>query len=116
MPKPDLVILILNAVFVTVAVALNFRAARHGLIRFRSVHTAACALGCIYIAGYIWLFWQLLYASGDDATQILRWSSTFRGISLIAWPAIWWWTPLESLKVHGELKKAVADALSESES
>jgi hypothetical protein len=81
MPKPDLVILIINAVFVTVAVALNFRAARRGIVRFRSLHTAACVLGCIYIAGYVWLFCQLLYSSGDDAAQVLRWSATFRGIS-----------------------------------
>jgi uncharacterized membrane protein len=95
----EIMVVVVNIAMVTAAVVINWRASQHGVVRFRIVHAAVAALSGVYAVGYLFLLF------GD--VSIENWSSLFRGVSVIAWPIVWWWPALTSLRVHRELKEAL---------
>jgi len=95
----ELIVIAVNMVMVLAAVAINWRASQHGVVRYRIVHAAVAALSGVYAAGY------LVLMLGDVSVE--NWSSVMRGVSIVAWPVVWWWPALTSLRVHRELKEAL---------
>jgi hypothetical protein len=103
LPVSDEIVAWLAMALIIFAACVNLRAARFGLTRFRMIHTATATLAFIYVAGYLWLL------LGD--ANPMRWSSVFRGVSLIVWPVVWAWPAWESIVVHRELRDAVQERL-----
>lgn len=95
----EIIVVLVNIVMVTAAVVINWRASQHGVVRYRIVHAAVAALSGVYAVGYLFLL------LGDVSVE--NWYSIFRGVSVIAWPVVWWWPALTSLRVHRELKEAL---------
>ena len=93
------VVVILNLVCVLVSVAVNWWAARSGLFRFRTVHAAIATVSLMYVAGYSWLLF------GD--VEVARWSSVFRGLSLVAWAVVWILPAVLSVRATRELHAAI---------
>jgi hypothetical protein len=95
----EIIVLLVNIAMVAASVVINWRAAQHGVVRYRVVHAAVAALSGVYAAGY------LVLLLGDVSVE--NWSSIFRGVSVVAWPVVWWWPALTSLRVHRELRAAL---------
>lgn len=84
-----------------VSVVVNWWAARSGLLRFRTVHAAIATISVLYVAGYVWL----LFGNVDPA----RWSSTLRGLSIVAWVVVWICPACMSIKATRELHAAIRE-------
>lgn len=93
------IVLAVNVAMVAISVVLAWRAARHGVYRLRSAHTASATIGLIYVFGYAWLLF------GD--VSVTTWSAIFRGVSLVAWPVVWWWPSILSTRIHRSLRDAL---------
>jgi hypothetical protein len=89
------------------SVALNWQAARVGLTRFRTVHAGIATISVLYVAGYLWL----LFGNVDPA----RWSSTLRGLSLVAWVVVWALPAALSVRMNRELHQAIRKRFDETE-
>lgn len=98
-PLVDEWVATLSLVGALVSVVANWWAARSGLFRFRTVHAAIATISVLYVAGYVWL----LFGNVDPA----RWSSTLRGLSLVAWVVVWICPACMSIKATRELHAAI---------
>jgi len=107
MTRIEEVIIAINAAMALGASALNWWAARDGLLRFRVVHAAVASLALCYVALYGWL---LLF---DPPLQ--TWSSVGRGLSVTAWPIVWVWPALTSAQSMRELHSAIRSRQEEGE-
>jgi hypothetical protein len=101
LPVVDEVVTVLNLACVLGSVVANWWAARVGLFRLRTVHAAITTVSLLYVGGYLWL----LFGNVDPA----RWSSVFRGISLVAWVVVWVVPAVVSVRMSGELHAAIKD-------
>ena len=99
LPVVDAWVIALNLVGVTVSVVVNWWAGRHGLFRFRPVHSTVAALSLLYVAGYAWLLLT--------DVEVARWSSVLRGLSLLAWVVVWIAPAVVSLRASKELHAAI---------
>jgi hypothetical protein len=95
----EIIVVLVNVAMVSASAVINWRASQHGVVRYRMVHAAVASLSGVYAVGYLFLLF------GDVSVQ--NWSSLFRGVSIVAWPVVWWWPALTSLYVHRELKEAL---------
>ena len=100
-------IIAVNALLALGSVVVNAWAARDGLLRFRVVHAAVASLGVLYALLYGWL---LLF---DPPLQ--TWSSVGRGLSVTAWPIVWVWPALASVRAMRELHSAIRSRQEEGE-
>jgi len=100
-------IIAVNALLALGASALNWWAARDGLLRFRVVHAAVASLALCYVALYGWL---LLF---DPPLQ--TWSSVGRGLSVTAWPIVWILPAVVSIRATHELHQAIRSRQEEGE-
>ncbi len=100
-PPLDQWVAILNLAGAVVSVAVNWRASRSGLFRFRTLHAAITAVAVMYVAGYLWL----LGVFGE--VQVARWSSVMRGFSLVAWLVVWILPAVVSIRATRELHRAI---------
>jgi hypothetical protein len=99
-------VIVVNLVCVVVAFAVNVWAAKVGIIRLRTVHAAIATVCIIYVFGYVWLLgWLGVF--GLDAPSAEAWSSVFRGISLVAWVAVWIAPAAVSVHLSRELLRAI---------
>lgn len=104
-PLIDEWVAVLSLIGAAASVALNWQAARVGLLRFRTVHAAIATIALLYVAGYLWL----LFGNVDPA----RWSSTLRGLSMVAWVVVWLLPAAMSVRMNRELHTAIRDRLSD---
>jgi hypothetical protein len=106
LPVVDEVVVVLNLVCVAVAVAVNWWAARSGLLRLRTIHAAIAAIAGVYVAGYLWLLGLIPFL---DAPDPARWSSVLRGLSLVAWVVVWVAPAVLSIRTTRELHTAIRE-------
>lgn len=100
-PAVDEWVALLSLLGAVISVVANWWAARSGLFRFRAVHAAIAAISLLYVTGYLWL----LFGDVDPA----RWSSTLRGLSLVAWVVVWICPACMSIRVTREMHAAIRD-------
>lgn len=98
-PAVDEWVAVMSLAGATTSVIVNWRAAHAGLFRFRTIHAAIGAVSVLYVAGYLWL----LFGNVDPA----RWSSTLRGLSLVAWLVVWILPAVISTRATRELHDAI---------
>lgn len=71
----------MNAILAAVACVVNLRALPHNSPTWRNVHVSIAALAAVYVGGYLYLaIWP---------ENLLTWSQTMRGVSMLAWPVVW---------------------------
>lgn len=71
----------LNIVGAGLSAFFNFKAARTNPAPWQRVRLLIGVYSIIYVIGYLWLL-----GIGED---ILSWSQTMRGVSVLAWPLVW---------------------------
>lgn len=98
-PAIDEWITLMSLAGAAASVAVNWQAARVGLFRLRTIHAAIGTISVLYVAGYLWL----LFGNVDPA----RWSSTLRGLSLVAWLVVWILPAAISIRATRELHEAI---------
>lgn len=74
-------VVVANAILVMVVIWRAINAFRNGLHDWRPFHSVVVALGCIYLASYIWL----LTGNIDRRT----WSEIMMGVSIVVWAIVW---------------------------
>lgn len=92
---------ILSLVGAIVSVVVSGVACRHGLVRFRPLHSGIAVLSAVYVVGYCWLLF------GNPSVNL--WSSVMRGFSLVAWVVVWLCPACVSLALARELRRAIKD-------
>jgi hypothetical protein len=98
-PVLDEWVTVLSLLGSSASLVMNWRAARVGLITFRTVHAAIAAISVMYVAGYLWL----LFGNVDP----VRWSSTLRGISLVSWVVVWVMPAAMSVQINRKMHAAI---------
>jgi hypothetical protein len=98
-PAVDEWVALMSLAGATASVIVNWHAARVGLFRLRTIHAAIATISVLYVAGYLWL----LFGNVDPA----RWSSTLRGLSLVAWVVVWIMPAVLSIRTTRELHTAI---------
>ena len=83
------------------SLVISWKAARYGLVRFRTIHAAVAAMSMVYVVGYLWLL------LGDPPPAF--WSSVMRGFSLVSWGVVWVAPAAVSLTVSRDLHAAIRE-------
>ncbi len=99
----DLVLLSLAAL----AMVVQARASRYGMLEFARVHAGKTILAAIYTAGYAVLLFTDV-APGD-------WSRWMLPVGLVAWPVAWTWGGLVSVRIHRKAQAQVREVIEECE-
>ena len=97
----DLVVLIVNMVMSTASTIILGYSSWRSPQPWRTVRALGGALAFIYTCGYVWVL-----ATGD----VLAWSSTMRGVSVLAWPTVWILPALVTNRMVKSMNKAIERA------
>jgi hypothetical protein len=91
MNDADTAVFWLNMGCAAVSCAINAYAAFVNDPRWRPFNAAVSAMSLLFVGGYIWVI------TTEDVTS---WSRVFRGVSLVAFPLVWWTPALLSMHIH----------------
>lgn len=90
---------VLSLIGAIASTVMSAVACRHGLVRFRPLHSGIAVLSVFYVAGYVWLLF------GNPG--VVLWSSVMRGFSLTSWVLVWIAPAWTSWSVNRELHQAI---------
>ena len=89
----------LNVIGAALSAFFNFKAARTNPAPWQRIRLLIGVYSIIYVIGYMWLL-----GIGED---VLTWSQTMRGGSVLVWPLVWIAPAYVSTRVWNEVKQDI---------